>query len=517
MCLNYKYFLQVKPEFDVKYKLTGVKSQFTYLCEVKDVARGSVKLNYDKERFNLIVKECGQCRICKLKRASKKACQAQCEYKTTNKGSFVTLTFGNEQLTDYIIHDKRYQNWSYYKKKKYISYLQWTLEKREITLFIKRLRKEYYFYELRNFLTSLGRFDCLLKQNGQPRKYPVLPNEYKDLFKPSKIRYILCGEYGELKTRPHYHLVIFGVDFAFDSTFARYSWKKRKNVVLHHNNFLSDLWRFGEVTVDCVNYHTCNYVARYVTKKIHNYNKAQKDVDVASHIYQGRLPEFCRQSNRPGIGFDYFVNNAKKIISDRHLYFKNMKGEIKEVGLPDYYKTLMKRFYPKEYRKYLRDSLELQLDISNRNIDEFISRMKSDAESVKAIYSQFVGNYEFVRKNVNIIKYETFNLKRQVFSDIQDISKVYRSANTDTDFVERENWRIVCFRNFERYRKCLYRKALQDYIISKIEAPQQADLVLKLSRKKFVIDLLDNPFRKDLLDVYCPKIEEWINYEPNYS
>lgn len=546
MCLNYKYFLQVKPEFDVKYKLTGVKSQFTYLCEVKDVIRGTVKLNYDKERFNLIVKECGQCRICKLKRASIKACQAQCEFKTAKKGTFVTLTFGEDKIKNTIFNDKRYKDWSYYKKKKYVNYLQWTLEKREITLFIKRLRKELYYKELREFLFRHKELNIYLyKKNGDIKKYPRLSAEVKDYinelgFSPTKLRYLLAAEYGELKSRPHYHIIFYGYDFGKDDTFVRYSWKQRKNVILHHNFFLQNLWKFGEVVVDDVTYQSCNYVARYVVKKHHNYNKNQKKYDIASSIYQGRLPEYCRQSNRYGLGYDYFVLNAKKIISDKRLYFKNIKGEVKDVALPNYFKNLIKRFYPVEYRKMLREAEARQLEISSKPLVEFESRMKKDCNSVKKIYSQFVGNYEYTRKNLNLLKYENFDLKRKVFSDIQDISKVYRSSIEDSDFISSEYWRITCFKNFEKYRKSLYRKALMDYIVEKNKIFEDYDkfrrelrsenwiysnreltdfdfyqnckknLVDNLYRKKMVIDLLDNPFRKDLLDIYQPNREAWL-------
>ena len=69
MCMNYKYFIQLKPECDFKYLKTGIQSQFVYLCEVKDVQSGKIKLDYDKEHYNLIVKECGQCLICRFKKA----------------------------------------------------------------------------------------------------------------------------------------------------------------------------------------------------------------------------------------------------------------------------------------------------------------------------------------------------------------------------------------------------------------------------------------------------------------
>lgn len=511
MCQHYKYFLQVKPEYDVKYQKTGVHSQFTYLCQVEDVQKGIVKLNYDKERFNLIVKECGQCMICRAKRASIKSCQAQCEFKTTGKGTFITLTFGEEQLKKYIMNDKRYKDWSDYKKKKYINYLQWTVEKREFPLFMKRLRKEYLNLEKRQFCQKHQLYHLLMTKSGKPKKYITIPKCFD--FKPTKIRFLHSAEYGELKSRPHHHCIILGVNFGFDDTFMRYSWKQKKQVVLHHNNFLTKLWQFGEVTVDRVNYQSINYVARYVTKKTFNDNKAKKKIDVAQTIYQGRIAEYCSQSNRRGLGYQYFIDNAMKIIKDEHLYFTNMSGEFKSVPLPNYYKQLMKKYYPQQYRAYRKKSLVKQLEFSSKTPEELYSRMLIDREKVKKHHIKFIGNYEKSVKSVSQLKYEIFNVKKKVFEDYNNISKVYSASASDTEFIEQEKLRITCFKNFEKYRKCQLRYLLNEYVIKKYNRPNQANLMLEYYRKKQVVSIMENPFTAENVNVLRPNFELWRNYE----
>ena len=544
MCMHYKYFLQVKPEYDLKFMTTGVHSQFQYLCEVEDVQKGIVKLNYDKKRFNLIVKECGQCRICRQKRAMIKACQTQCEYKTVGKGSFVTLTFGHDKIKEYLNTSKRYKNWSNYKKNKYLHYLQWTLEKREFQLFMKRLRKEYLNKERKEYCFLHNMFDCIYKKDGSERQQVLFPNwctslavkpEFK--FKPTKIRFLHAGEYGCLKERPHHHAIILGVDFSFDKTFARYSWKQKRNVILHHNNFLSNLWQFGEVTVDKVNYQACNYVARYITKKTVNDTKAKKKYDIQNSMLLGRLPEYSTCSNRPGLGYDYFVRYAEKIISDEHLYFRNQKGEFKESPLPNYYKVLMKRLYPDKYRLYRKKSLDKQLEFSEKTPDELLSRMRDDRDSVKKTYQYFVGNFEQSIQSLKELNTYNFSLKREIFNDLNDIGKIYKASFSDSGFIEQENWRIRCFRNFEKYRRNLRKNAFNYYVIKKNNMlkkyykrnhvrinPQfkqsqllKSNLVTEYQSNKMVVDLLDNPFSVDNLDYYKPKTEEWLNYERSYA
>lgn len=76
-----------------------------------------------------------------------------------------------------------------------------------------------------------------------------------------KIRYLCCGEYGDLYGRPHYHALVFGADF-MDSRATKWS----DDQYLHP--ILQDAWGLGMVTHAPLNFSRCAYVAGYVTKKI---------------------------------------------------------------------------------------------------------------------------------------------------------------------------------------------------------------------------------------------------------
>lgn len=91
---------------------------------------------------------------------------------------------------------------------------------------------------------------------------------------PKRVRFFLCGEYGDQTKRPHYHACLFNVGFEDWSTVAA-SWKK------------------GFVHTGDFNETTAQYVSGYVTKKMTSH---------ADPRLEGRYPEFSRQSNRPGIG-----------------------------------------------------------------------------------------------------------------------------------------------------------------------------------------------------------------------
>jgi len=106
---------------------------------------------------------------------------------------------------------------------------------------------------------------------------------------PLKIRFFLCGEYGEKFARPHYHVIIFGYDFP-DKVFL----KEENGLVLYQSALLSEVWGLGHCSIGSVTFDSACYVANYATKKI-------TGKDAADH-YQGRRPEFLLMSRRPGVG-----------------------------------------------------------------------------------------------------------------------------------------------------------------------------------------------------------------------
>jgi len=109
---------------------------------------------------------------------------------------------------------------------------------------------------------------------------------------PIKIRFFLCGEYGEERGRPHYHAIIFGYDFP-----DKVALPKRGDFVEYSSALLDDVWGLGLTHIGSVTFDSANYVANYATKKI-----TGKGADA---FYRGRRPEFVLMSRRPGIGFSW--------------------------------------------------------------------------------------------------------------------------------------------------------------------------------------------------------------------
>lgn len=114
-----------------------------------------------------------------------------------------------------------------------------------------------------------------------------------------KLRYFQCGEYGSTFQRPHHHAIVFGFDFP-----DRILWSVRDGVRLYRSPILERLWPFGFSSIGDVTFESCAYVARYVTKKITG--------EKADDHYQGRKPEYCTMSRRPGIAADW----VRKFLTD---------------------------------------------------------------------------------------------------------------------------------------------------------------------------------------------------------
>jgi hypothetical protein len=121
-----------------------------------------------------------------------------------------------------------------------------TLSTREVTLWLKRLRK------------SLG---------------PARP-----------IRFFASGEYGEQTHRPHYHAILYGAT----TTDA---------------GKIEKSWGLGHVQTETVTPARIAYVAGYTSKKIGYKYKIRDLVDPETGEYLGKWqPPFIQMSRQPGIG-----------------------------------------------------------------------------------------------------------------------------------------------------------------------------------------------------------------------
>ena len=82
--------------------------------------------------------------------------------------------------------------------------------------------------------------------------------------KRGKVRFFHCGEYGDMKGRPHYHAILFGIDFWDDQVLV----EEKNDNPYYISAELAQLWPFGQHRIGEVTFESSAYVARYIMKKI---------------------------------------------------------------------------------------------------------------------------------------------------------------------------------------------------------------------------------------------------------
>lgn len=205
---------------------------------------------------------CGNCIGCRLDKARNWAIRCMHEAQLHSENCFITLTYDEDHVP---------KNGS--------------LDKREFQLFMKRLRKRF----------------------------------------GDGIRFFHCGEYGENLGRPHYHALLFGLDFA-----DKELWVSRNGVPSYKSKILDDLWGNGFTEVGDLTEASASYVARYALKKVTG--------DQSDDHYQGREPEYVTMSRRPGIGAEYYRLYRNDFFP---VDFVVVNG--KKDGVPPYYDKLLEK------------------------------------------------------------------------------------------------------------------------------------------------------------------------------
>jgi len=111
---------------------------------------------------------------------------------------------------------------------------------------------------------------------------------FKRLRKLCRLRYFAVGEYGKATHRPHYHAIVYGMDFLGHS----YPITDK----LYGHEILDKAWGKGLCSVAECNLQTIQYVAGYVNKKI------------------GDSDTFNLMSRRPGIGHTWLDRYRDDIV-----------------------------------------------------------------------------------------------------------------------------------------------------------------------------------------------------------
>lgn len=201
--------------------------------------KGFIKIDPNTTRRYLIKYDeipCGICLGCRMDKASDWANRLLMEIKTQPVNNwFLTITYDEE---NYPI----------------------SLSKRDIQLFLKRIRK---------------------KQN---------------------FRYFLAGEYGTKTFRPHYHMILLNYEIGKTKP-----WDKQQLEMLD----LEKTWGKGRILGAEANAATIAYTTAYTTKKAYNIEKDWPDM---------LEKPFILMSRKPGLGYKYLETKLDTISEEGKIY-----------------------------------------------------------------------------------------------------------------------------------------------------------------------------------------------------
>jgi hypothetical protein len=141
--------------------------------------------------------------------------------------------------------------------------------------------------------------------------------------KVSRISYFQCGEYGDMKSRPHHHACIFGYDFPD---------KELIEVNENGDNYYSSpalekLWSFGMCIIGDLSWTSAAYVARYTTKKVNGKlaESYYRQADINTGEILPILPEFATMSRRPAIGRRWLEKYSKEVWTNDFITFNGKR------------------------------------------------------------------------------------------------------------------------------------------------------------------------------------------------
>lgn len=188
-------------------------------------------------------------------------------------------------------------------------------------------------------------------------------------YRDRKIRYFHCGEYGKELHRPHYHALLFGLDFD-----DKILWSQRDGIPTYVSETLAKLWPFGFSTVGRLTWETAAYCARYTTKKKtgkaaqeHYWRPVSTDLEVLLE------PEYATMSLKPAIGRTWFDTYKTDCYPSDYVTSKGKKFRV-----PKYYDTLLKQEDPEQLAKLKRERI---LNARKRHAENTPQRLR-DREMV---------------------------------------------------------------------------------------------------------------------------------------
>lgn len=185
----------------------------------------------------------------------------------------------------------------------------------------------------------------------------------RKLIYPVQIKYFSCGEYGDKYWRPHYHIIIFGYDFA-DKIFVRMS---KSDKPIYDSVTANKLWPEGIITLQDANVTTIAYSALYSSHLKQN---------LPSHLK--KYPEFNTMSN--DLGIKQALKKIETYMITDEIFIDGFSYKIPDILL----------------KKYAKDILQYDDD----NVKLYIKAYKNNREQKKTVIEELKTRERLAQKKI---------------------------------------------------------------------------------------------------------------------
>ena len=293
-----KQYNRIVPRQEVARLLTTMNpNEIRTLEEINEYNRQ----NHSRIRYQTIA--CQNCWACRLKKSAEWATRCICEAKEHPDSNYwITLTYNDENLP--IAQSITYKH--------YLPINKYTQEK-------------YIFKTIENVGDEIWGEGCLI-----PEDLKRFMNTLRKKFERkghTGIKFLAAGEYGSINHRPHFHICLFNCPLSIDMFYDMHvdenfkmTWKSEE---------IDQCWKKGIAQISELEWSNAAYTCRYTTKKIIDGTKTEEE-----YAKQGKIKEFIRMSNRPGIGNQYYEKHKNEIYKNDILVMKTIKGNIGSIKPP---------------------------------------------------------------------------------------------------------------------------------------------------------------------------------------